>query len=197
MKLVNSKLDDVLIVDDFLDTPLAVREHARLSEFYDWLGPDGQIYKRVSICKVPGVERKLLELFGPYHMLGQGYRLNFEGELPNQSIHSDMGWGTHAMVLYLCEGPGGTAFWQHKETEADRIQSGDSELFEKVKDSWEDSTQWNLRDVVELKFNRAVIYSSELFHSRYPFEAFGDNYSNGRLIAVAFFTPLDEEIASD
>lgn len=197
MKLIPCSLDDVLIIDEFLPNPLVVREHARLSEFYNWLGPDGQLYQRVSLCKVPGVERKLFEVFGEYEMLGQAYRLNYEGEQPNQSIHSDLGWGTHALVLYLCEGPGGTAFWKHKESGADRILPGDAELLEQIKDDWEDSDKWELRHTVPLKFNRAVIYSSELFHSRYPFEAFGTHPGNGRLIAVAFFTPTSEVASSD
>ncbi len=190
-------MNDVLVLDDFLDNPVAVREHARLSEYYDWLGPDGQIYKRISICKVPGVQAKLFEIFGSYEMLGQGYRLNFEGERPNQSIHSDMGWGTHAMVLYLCEGPGGTAFWKHSETGAVRIKSNDVELYEKIKEDWEDDSKWEQQALVPIKFNRAVVYSSELFHSRFPFEAFGNYVGNGRLIAVAFFTPKPEEVEDD
>jgi len=125
-------------------------------------------------------------------MLGQAYRLNYQGERPNQSIHSDMGWGTHALVLYLCEGPGGTAFWQHNETEAVSINPGDVELYEKIKDDWEDASKWTMRACAELKFNRAVIYTSDLFHSRYPFEAFGEHPGDGRLIAVAFFTPTEE-----
>lgn len=197
MKLVPCEHEDILVIDDFLDNPLSVREHARLSEFYNWQGPDGQIYKRVSICKVPGVQAKLFEIFGPYEMLGQAYRLNYSNECPNQSIHSDMGWGTHALVLYLCEGPGGTAFWQHRETGERRITSNDVELYEKIKDDWEDASKWNYYYLADLKFNRAVIYSSELFHSRYPFEAFGEHAGNGRLIAVAFFTPQSEESESD
>lgn len=197
MKLVPCDLEDILVIDDFLDKPLAVREHARLSEFYDWLGPDGQVYKRVSICKIPGLQDKLFEVFGPYEMLGTAYRLNYDGEKPNQSIHSDMGWGTHALVLYLCEGPGGTAFWSHRESGAERIKQGDVELYEQIKEDWEDEDKWNLRHVVELKFNRAVVYSSELFHSRYPFEAFGEHPGNGRLIGVAFFTPTSEESVDD
>lgn len=118
-------------------------------------------------------------------------------EMPNQSIHSDMGWGTHALVLYLCEGPGGTAFWKHNETNAERIKQGDVELYEQIKYDWEDEDKWSLRHIAELKFNRAVIYSSELFHSRYPFEAFGEHPGNGRLIGVAFFTPTPEEGVDD
>jgi hypothetical protein len=34
-----------------------------------------------------------------------------------------------------------------------------------------------------------VIYESALFHSRWPFAAFGKGFSDGRLIACAFFTP--------
>ena len=34
-----------------------------------------------------------------------------------------------------------------------------------------------------------VIYDGSLFHSRWPFEAFGTGPQDGRLILVAFFTP--------
>ena len=39
------------------------------------------------------------------------------------------------------------------------------------------------------RMGRAVIYESELFHSRYPFAAFGSGPEDGRLVAVAFFSP--------
>ena len=44
-----------------------------------------------------------------------------------------------------------------------------------------------MRTLARLKFNRAVVYESALFHSRYPFAAFGSGPEDGRLIAVAFF----------
>lgn len=42
-----------------------------------------------------------------------------------------------------------------------------------------------------MQLGRLVIYESALFHSRWPFEAFGTDPESGRLIAVAFFTPRD------
>lgn len=180
---------EILICDDFLADADAARQDALTAEFIDWQGHDGQVYKRVCLKPVPGLQEAIEKVFGPVEMLGQGYRLNFAGEKPNQSIHSDLGWGTHAAVVYLCEGFGGTAFWRHLATGADRISVGDHELFAAIGDDWELEGAWQMTGMAEIAFNRAALYDNSLFHSRYPFEAFGSNEQDGRLIAVAFFTP--------
>lgn len=174
-------------IDDFL--PASVREHALEAEFGDLAGHDGEVYKRVSIQPVPGLLEAIERVHGPVDMLGMGYRLNYAGEEPNTAIHSDLGWGTHAAVVYLSEGPGGTAFWRHRATGATRIDAGDAELFEQVRNDWSDPELWKQTQLVEMKLGRGVLYESALFHSRWPFAAFGDNPETGRLIAVAFFTP--------
>jgi hypothetical protein len=175
----------VRVFDDFLD----VREHALRAEYVDWTGYDGQVYKRVALTPVPGLLEAIERVCGPVELFGMGYRLNYANELPNQAVHSDMGWGTHALVLYLCDGPGGTAFWRHKATGAERIEQGDTALMEAIGRDWDDESKWDMTAMCPLKRNRAVIYESALFHSRHPFAAFGDCPENGRLIAVAFFTP--------
>lgn len=181
-----------LAIDDFLPDPDAVRAHALACEFIDWPGPDGETYKRVCLTEVPDLRDTLESAVGPVDMLGMGYRLNYAGELPNAAIHSDMGWGTHALVLYLSDPPEptghGTAFWRHRETRATEIRPGDHDLFLKVKDDWNDSVSWEMRALVPMKFNRATVYPSALFHSRWPFPAFGTGPDDGRLIAVAFFS---------
>lgn len=179
----------IYVLEDFHPFPEEIREHALLAKYEDWLGPDGQVYKRISRTMVPGLLPLLEDLLGPIQMLGMGYRLNYNEEEPNAAIHSDIGWGTHALVLYLSEGPGGTAFWKHKTTGCTRIDTGDTWLFEQVNQDWNDEGKWKQCKLVEMKFNRAVIYESALFHSRYPFKAFGSTPEDGRLIAVAFFTP--------
>lgn len=181
------------VYDNFLPDAHAVREDALASEYVDWHGHDGEVYKRICIKEIPGL-RSAIEraMGGPVDMLGMAYRLNYRGELPNAAIHSDLGWGTHALVLYLSRdynGSGGTAFWRHLATGAERIDPGDTELFESVRGDWNDRSAWEIRRLVPIRFNRALIYESAWFHSRYPFEAFGDSPENGRLIAVAFFTP--------
>ncbi len=180
---------EILVADDFLVDPNLAREDALGAEFIDWQGHDGQVYKRVCLKPVPGLQQAIERVYGAIEMFAQGYRLNFAGELPNQSIHSDLGWGTHAAVVYLCDGPGGTAFWRHGATNTDRIKVGDHELFESIGADWELEGAWQQIGVAELAFNRAVLYDNSLFHSRYPFEAFGSSAQDGRLVAVAFFTP--------
>lgn len=175
------------ILDDFLPEAASVREEALSAPFIDWRAPDGEVYKRVCLTEVPGLLDAIERAVGPVEMLGMGFRLNFAGELPNHAIHSDLGWGTHALVLYLCDGPGGTAFWRHRATGATRIDPGDEALFARIRDDWNDDSAWELREVAALKFNRAIVYESAEFHSRYPFAAFGSGAGDGRLIAVAFF----------
>ena len=180
----------MLIRDDFLPNAAEVRREALSARFMDYTAQDGQTYKRVLPTVVPFLKECIeAEMGGPVTMFMQGFRLNFDGERPNQAIHSDVGWGTHALVLYLCDGPGGTALWRHKATGAQRIDPGDKTLFSAVQNDWDDGTKWDRIALCPLRFNRAVIYESALFHSRWPFEAFGTGPEDGRLIAVAFFTP--------
>lgn len=179
----------IIVADGFLGDPMRVRRQALDSKFVDWDGPDGERYKRICIIEVPGLQDGIERVMGPVDVLGMGYRLNFGGELPNAAVHSDIGWGTHACVLYLSKGAGGTAFWQHKSTRAHRIDPGDTDLLEKVRGDWNDESKWDCHRLVRQRFNRAAIYDSTLFHSRYPFKAFGNDPQTGRLVAVAFFTP--------
>jgi hypothetical protein len=177
----------MLILDDFL--PAAVRADGLSAAYGDYHAHDGETYKRVAIQPVPGLQDAIERAMGPVEMLGMGYRLNYAGELPNHAIHSDLGWGTHAAVVYLSDGPGGTAFWRHKASGTTRIDLGDADLLAQLDGDWDNPDRWDMTDIAEMKLGRGVIYESALFHSRWPFAAFGDSPETGRLIAVAFFTP--------
>src|SRR5574342_14306 len=88
----------------------------------------------------------------------------------------DLVWGKYALVLYLSEPIGtlsGTAFWTHKEQNTNRILVGDVELLQAIEGDWDDVNKWRQDQFISSKFNRAAIYKSELFHSRWPFEAYG------------------------
>lgn len=178
----------MIIVDHAIPDAEALRAAALRAPFIDWRGYDGQVYRRVWLGEVPGLREAIEAQVGPVDMLGMGLRLNYGGELPNQAVHSDLGWGTHAAVLYLSDGPGGTALWRHKATGAERIDTGDAELLQRIGSDWDDATRWEQTGLAEMKLGRLVIYESALFHSRWPFEAFGNDPATGRLVAVAFFT---------
>lgn len=184
---MNAQVEQIFVIDDFYPFPDKLREFALAQTYIDWRGPDGEIYKRICLIDIPGLTNMLRHIFGSIEMLGQAFRLNYNGEEPNSSIHSDVGWGTHALVLYLSKGESGTAFWRHKKTGTVRIELGDEWLFEQIAQDWNNPDAWEKRRFVPMEFNRAVIYESAFFHSRFPFEAFGNSAKNGRLIAVAFF----------
>lgn len=177
----------LVVLDNFLPEFDRVLEHAKLSYYFDWQAPDGEVYKRISLLHVPGMFDKLCQELGNVRIAAMGYRLNYEGEAPNQSIHADLGYATHACVVYLNEGNSGTAFWKHKETGATEIWYGQDDLLEKIKQDFDNPSAWEQRVVVPVKANRAVIYRGNMFHSRFPFQAFGESPENGRLIALAFF----------
>lgn len=187
------EIPGVIVIDDFLPEFDRVREHAKLSHFYDWKASDDVVYKRVSILHIPGMLDTLTEYLGGVKISLMGYRLNYAGEEPNQSIHADLGFATHVALVYLNEGNSGTAFWQHKETGAVEIWYGQTELFQQINADFEQPEAWEQRLVVPAKKNRAVIYKNNLFHSRYPFEAFGSTPDDGRLIALAFFSFLGDD----
>lgn len=181
----------ILVIEQFLPDFDAARAAGLSAHYVDFDGHDGQVYKRVCLTDVPGVHQAIERAMGPIDMLGMGYRLNYDGELPNAAVHSDLGWGTHALVLFLADGPSGTAFWRHKATGALTIHVGQQALWKAVRDDWNDEGKWEQIRFVPMKANRALIYDSAQFHSRYPFAAFGDCPENGRMVAVAFFNLKD------
>lgn len=184
---------DLAVVDNFLDSPHTLLTAAQKAKYGPYHGKDGVTYERVAEHYHAEVVDKLNEFMGrPIKLLGMGFRLNYAGENPNHAIHSDLGWGTYALVLYLSEPPShlisGTAFWNHVATGKERILDGDVKLLNQIQGDWDDASKWDQRGFVSSKFNRAAIYRSELFHSRWPFEAYGSSISDGRLICVAFFS---------
>lgn len=177
------------VFDRFLPDPAAVREHALACKFGDLAAHDGEVYRRVCMTEVPGLREAIEAQMGPVQMHAMGYRLNYAGESPNAAVHSDLGWGTHALVLFLTDGESGTAFWRHRTTGTERIDPGQETLLAQVRPDWNEPNAWQMIDFVAMQFGRALIYEGAFFHSRYPFEAFGSSPEDGRLIAVAFFTP--------
>jgi|ERR1700754_3697546 len=159
-------------IKNFLPDPSKVREYALSLKYKDLYAYDGEVYKRIVQAEVPGLREGVEKIMGPCLFLGQGFRLNYGKELPNHAIHIDVGWGTHALVCYLSVATGGfdtgTAFYE--STDGNELPKA----------------------LCHEEFNKAVIYRSDQPHSRWPLEAYGEGPEDGRLIAVAFFTPLSE-----
>ena len=60
---------------------------------------------------------------------------------------------------------------------------------EHFKESWSHEDDWDLITLAGMRFNRAIVYPSSYFHSRYPLKGWGDKDKpeECRLIGALFF----------
>lgn len=103
-------------------------------------------------------------------------------------------------ILYLSRDEdcrGGTEFYRHKRTGMDHVPT-DLEALNAVgfesygelqrevvdKDAL-DRSEWELKTMVSMRFNRLVLLQPQYWHTSGP--GFGDRVENGRLIYVMFF----------
>ena len=107
-------------------------------------------------------------------------------------IHADAKVGdirpTRALVLYLSpstmEGLHGTAFWKHKNLGYEMppyISNEESDRM--LMQEANDLSNWELHSVVGYRPNRAVMYPSNYFHSKYP----NVGWKEGRMVYVMFY----------
>lgn len=107
-------------------------------------------------------------------------------------IHADAKVGdirpTRALVLYLSEstmeGLHGTAFWKHKKLGYEMpLDISNEESDRMLMQEANDLSNWDLHSVVGYKPNRAVMYPSNYFHSKYP----NVGWKEGRMVYVMFY----------
>ncbi len=112
-------------------------------------------------------------------------------------IHADNAACKYALVWYLSEPPceTGTCFWLHNETQTDRMPwPPPKDLWEAVDKDTADESKWTKLEYVEAKENRAVLFDSQLYHSRYPKDLPLEEDDVPRLVCVVFFNVVGEEV---
>lgn len=190
-------------LDDFLPDPLAYREQALKEKFYDIRGPDGELYKNINVRPSDELESLISLRLGrnvkcSYSLL----RMNFEGELPNNAVHSDNGYDQFAAILYLSRPEdcrGGTGFWKHQKygwtnfptlNQLRQTCKKPEKILKQLSMDYNRPGAWELTHIAEMKFNRMIVYPTQQWHSRYPWEAFGKTREDARLIWVSFFSAV-------
>ena len=107
-------------------------------------------------------------------------------------IHADSKVGDirpeRALVLYISpstmKGLHGTAFWKHKEVGYEMpIDVTNEEADRFLLEEANDIDNWELHSVVGYKPNRALMYPSNYFHSKYP----NIGWKEGRMVYVMFY----------
>lgn len=126
------------------------------------------------------------------------FRVTNEG-MERAYIHSDRESGNHTCIAYLSEHeePSGTAFFRHKRTGLTEMPSfkdmKEDGLMEELKADMvsRDPRKWEQTDYVNGVYNRALIFSAPLFHSRFPLEGIGDTFETGRLVWASHFFKMN------
>ena len=177
---------NLVVVDDFYSNPDGVRQFALQQEFKQretFPGPRTQSFINDDVKTT--IQNIIFNYAGKVLNWNDrdGLTGSFEMEMAKDRswIHTDH-FNTWAGVLYLTPNAplsGGTAFYRHKKTGATRAH----EL--KEYDS-QDMTKWEVTDIIANRYNRLVLYHSDLFHNSIDY--FGQSKENGRLFQLFFLT---------
>lgn len=192
-----------IIVDDFHPAPVAISKVAKTLNYgpQEW---NGHTYNGIGLGYSPeNAYGYLGAIFGvPVKPKLEYFRLGTKTEPTTTYIHADSICAKYAAVWYLSEPPegivAGTAFWRHKELGIDRLPSreevvasvgedGVDAYIARLNADGNDESKWQMIGLVGQKFNRITIYPTNLFHSRYPQDAWGDSVENGRIVWTTFF----------
>lgn len=193
-----------VVIDDFCDRLESVKASAFAAGFDTWRPNKGEVGS--SVYEGMGfwgdhatMLRALIRASGgavvPNSMF---FRVTNEG-MERAYIHSDRESGSHTCICYITEHaePSGTAFFMHKRTGLRRMPSfaemQEAGILEELKADMvsRDPDKWVQTDYVSGRYNRALIFSAPLFHSRFPLEGFGQSPADGRLVWVSHFFRLD------
>lgn len=193
----------LIVVDDFLDDPHALRDAAlRLS--YPEVKATYPGRNSVERLNIEGLNDEVSRLVGeplapliPDQAHGK-CRIALATDVGTAKVHVDAShWSG---ILYLSRPEdcrGGTEFFRHIPTNTERAPYSNQEAAEKfgapsakqwtadVLEDTSDDSKWEMTMRVPMRFNRLVLLRPWLWHT--AGECFGDTPENGRLVYLMFF----------
>lgn len=176
---------NVIITDNFYSNPDGVRSFILQQEFKQYKFPGLRTRSFLTDDTKETIQKLLLNAGGLITNWNQEDGLTGSFELATAKdrswIHTDH-FNTWAGVLYLSPNAplsGGTGIYQYKKTKATIASQLDS--YES-----QDMTKWELCDTIANRYNRLVLYRSEMFHTSIDY--FGSDLQTGRLFQLFFLT---------
>lgn len=176
---------NVIITDNFYSNPDGVRSWILQQEFKHYKYPGLRTKSFLTEDTKNTIQNLLMNAGGIVTNWNQEDGLTGSFELATSTdrswIHTDH-YNTWAGVLYLTpDAPlsGGTGIYQYKKTGAtvaNQLESYESQ----------DMTKWELCDIIANRYNRLVLYRSEMFHTSLDY--FGHDLHTGRLFQLFFLT---------
>ena len=176
-------VDNLIVMDGVLENPQAYREHCLSLEYRDY--DFGHcIFRGIGLGIVcTELMAKIKDINASLQPTLTFVRKSPKGQAEPNYIHTDIDMGEWSALLYLNPNPpaeDGTTFYTHKETgtigsfvpHERSIEGHHPEL-------------WEVREKVDAKFNRLLMFPSHYFHSRAIFDNWGED-TNARLVQVTF-----------
>lgn len=193
----------LIIIDDFYDDPMKVREQALEMDFCA-----GGTYPGKDVNGVPfsmDMIRRFSTIMGrpiSPSIPTANFRISLHDDKAKRHIHVD----THAHVANVClaldeDCKGGVVLWKHKETGLEEVPAVPGDLEAKfgfdidylenkiVRVDGQDESKFEKLIYVPYKFNRCVILYGKMLHSPLP-QGWGDCLENGRLTQHFFFSTV-------
>lgn len=174
-----------MIIDSFLPDIDLVRQFVADTQYgeHDLLGKTYTGFGRVSLP----VKALIEKVMGPVSIRVCYLRKGTKDTPLTHYIHADRAVAKYAFVLCLnepdCES--GTMFWKHKETGLEALPvPTPSDLFALLDADLKDESKWEQTEFISSKENRAVVFDSARFHSRWPKVM---DSETPRIICTAFF----------
>ena len=180
----------VIIVDDFYNNPMEVRQYALSQEFKVRGNYPGARTGPMINDSIKGTIQNIVKSTAGNitEFPTDGYNGSFQTTYAWEKswVHSDH-WNNWAGVCYLTpDAPlsGGTAIFMHKETKLIH-RPDDSDLARRIEEDGTDVTKWELVDRIGNRFNRLVLFRSNAYHISLDY--FGRTLETCRLFQVFFF----------
>jgi hypothetical protein len=202
-----------VVVDDFYANPEEMRQQALSLTYPEPKGTEpypGRTSKQTLLPPETDAlfARILHEPVAGNRALFHGHcRWSQASDTRNADIHVDP-WCNWAGIIYLShdadsQGRGGTEFYRHRETGADRAPLTDAEArsvfglpdrdavySELIPRDGPHRERWQHLSTVPMKFNRCILFRPWFFHTSGL--DFGAGKDDGRLIQLLFFRPPDQ-----
>lgn len=177
----------LLVFDDVLQIPAWYAATARRFDFHSVaVGPAW--FHGIADAKDTPFAKWLQEKFPKTTQTLSFFRESPDGQVEPNFIHTDRDMGDWTAILYLNERPyngDGTIFWRDKKT--GEVVSTETDVHAEG-ERWNEPGRFEVATHVAAKFNRCVVFSAPLFHSRALFDNYGTAGHDARLIQIVFGT---------
>lgn len=177
----------IIVIDDALEQPEDYLRYA-LNRPFDSVKIGPVTFHGIGECQNPRLRRRIEQDYPSAIPTLTFFRQSPEGQVEPNYIHTDRDMGAWTGILYMTPHPphgDGTTFWRHRATNACASTATDLDTLREEWMDWRTLDRWEPWHTVEAKFNRLLLFSAPLFHSR----ALRENYGHGagaRLIQLVF-----------